>query len=95
MVEFLGAGDLADLQRLDEVFSDGEGWGLPKARVQRLAELGVIRHCGGGRYQITSFGSYCLGLSDHLPLETVAQHNDRMRREMEARNAQLEGIRHA
>ena len=63
--------------------------------MQRLAELGVIRHCGGGRYQITSFGSYCLGLSDHLPLETVAQHNDRMRREMEARNAQLEGIRHA
>ncbi|SFB95854.1 hypothetical protein SAMN05216344_10688 [Polaromonas sp. OV174] len=88
--QYLNCGDLTDLRHLDEVFSDGEGWDLPKERMARLCELGVIRHNGGGRYSITSFG--CLALGNELirlPLETFYEFNARIGQEHNAKmNAQ-------
>jgi hypothetical protein len=85
---FLQPQDLADLTRLDDLFSDGEGWDLPKHRMQRLAELGVIRHTSAGRYAITAFGLACLRV-DGFPLRTVAEHIEASRLAMEARNEAL------
>lgn len=73
--------DRADLERVEELFSDGEGWDLPKARMQRLAELGVIRRTGGSYYAITSFGMHCLYPGDWPPpLFTAEEYNERSRR---------------
>lgn len=85
----LAKADIDDLLRLEAIFSDGEGWDLPKARMQRLAEIGALRHSGGGRYSFTSFGQWCIGSWRALPLETVEEANERSRREMEARNVIL------
>lgn len=81
--------DMADLRRLDDLFSDGQGWDLPRKRMQRLAELGVVQHKGGGRYNITSFGAHCLNLEWGLPLRTTAQINADQMAAMEARNAAI------
>jgi hypothetical protein len=35
---FLTPQDMADLQRLEDLFTDDQGWDLPKERMQRLAE---------------------------------------------------------
>jgi hypothetical protein len=79
--------DLADLERLDDLFSDGEGWDLPKERMQRLAELGVIRRTTRDHYSITSFGRYCLGRADFpFPLKTVEEFNRAAHAAMLSRN---------
>jgi hypothetical protein len=72
---FLNAEDMADLKRLDELFSDDQGWDLPTERMRRLAELGVIRHRSGGHYCITRFGAHCLDPEWGLPLRTIEQVN--------------------
>lgn len=83
---WLNPEDMAALQRADECFDDGEGHDLPKARVDRLIELGVMRHNGGGYYSITSFGSFVLGCEHrHLPLETSSECNERLGREHKER----------
>jgi hypothetical protein len=81
----LSADDMADLERLREVFDDGEGWDLPKDRMKRLAELGVVRWQGATRYSITSFGHYCLG-DLKLPLPTIEEYNAKAYAEMLERN---------
>lgn len=87
--QYLSGSDMADLQQLDADFSDGEGWCLPKARMTRLAELGVIRHGGGGHYSITSFGRLILGEEfSRLPLETVEECNARIGKAYNAIKAQ-------
>lgn len=73
--EFLTAQDKSDLLRIEDCFSDGEGYDLPRERMQRLSELGVIRHNGGGVYSITAFGMYCTGAWPALPLKTAAESN--------------------
>lgn len=84
--DWLNADDMAALQRADECFEDGEGHDLQKARVDRLIELGVFRHNGGGYYSITSFGSFVLGCEHrHLPLETSSECNERLGREHKER----------
>jgi hypothetical protein len=89
-VQYLGAGDLADLERLEGLLDDGEGWDLPKERMTRLAELGAIQHHGFGRYGITAFGRLAL---DHplsrRPLETVDECNARLSAEHKAKLAHL------
>lgn len=83
---WLNPEDMAALARADECFEDGEGHGLPKARIDRLIEIGVMRHHGGGYYSITSFGGYLLGHfpSPRKPLETVSECNARSRQESRA-----------
>ncbi len=81
-VQPLSEADQKDLERLDELFSDGEGWDLPKERMERLAELGVIRRRTGSLYSMTAFGLYCLRHLIGFPLETVAEFNDRQHQDM-------------
>ena len=81
----LSADDMADLELLNEVFNDGESWGLPKERMKRLAELGLVRWHGVTRYSITSFGRYCLSEFE-LPLSTLEEYNAKAYAEMLERN---------
>lgn len=87
---WLSQDDMTALERVDECFEDGQGYDVPKARMKRLAELGVVQSLGFAKYDITSFGRYILG-SDHLrkPLETVDECNTRLGREHHARRAAL------
>lgn len=83
---WLNADDAAALQRIDECFTDGQSHDQPAARVKRLCEIGVLRHVGGGVYEITSFGACVLG-DQHFtrPLETLDECNERLGREHRAR----------
>ncbi len=81
----LNEDDLAALERFDETADDDESYDLPKASIQRLAELGALRNHGFGRYSITSFGRFVLGdRMATLPLETAEECNDRLSREHRA-----------
>lgn len=75
--QFLTDADYGDLCRLDDLFSDGEGYDLPKDRMRRLAQIGVIRRVTRDFYEITSFGSHVLGHSPRLPLLPTEEYNDR------------------
>jgi hypothetical protein len=82
MAGWLNAEDMAALERADECFEDGEGHDLPKSRMDRLIEIGVMRHNGGGYYSITTFGAFVLGdRRYHLPLETLDECSERLGRE--------------
>lgn len=82
---YLQPDDMAALERLDECFEDGQEYDVSKPAMQRLAELGAVRHHSAGRYSITTFGRIVLG--NHLyrfPLETLDECNDRLGREAAA-----------
>jgi hypothetical protein len=81
----LSANDLADLQRLNEVFEDGQGWDIPAERMKRLSELGVVRWHGRTHYSITAFGMLCLGEGE-TPLRTVEEVNAEAHAQMLDRN---------
>lgn len=53
-----------DLLRVRECFDDNEGYDVPKARMQDLAETGLVNHIARGIYQITAFGDFVLDLLD-------------------------------
>lgn len=77
--------DYIDLCGLDDEFSDGDGWTLPKARMQRLAEIGVVRRTSGNIYSITSFGMRCLTPGGWpLPLRTAEEYNEQSRQQAAA-----------
>jgi len=71
--------DLEDVNRLQDLFSDGEGWDLPKARMQRLAELGLIRRHAANYYSLTAFGLWAVGGWPELPLVTLEDVDARHR----------------
>ena len=89
---WLNANDMAALERLDEVFQDGEGYDVPAAQMKRMAEIGVVRHHSAGRYSITSFGRWVLGSRLlRQPLETIAECNARLGEEHRAALAAQKG----
>jgi hypothetical protein len=54
--QYLLSADYIDLHRFIETTEDDESFDIGKQAVQRLAELGVVRSCGFGRYSVTAFG---------------------------------------
>jgi hypothetical protein len=82
---FLTPQDMEDLRRLEDLFTDDQGWDLPKERMQRLAELGVIRRTNRDRYALTAFGCWCVGEWRGLPLKTWQEQCDQAKREHLAR----------
>lgn len=60
MSEWLSAIDFAWLCRFSEFCKDFEadGYDVPKDAMKRLACLGVVRWCGGSRYETTAFGDF-------------------------------------
>ena len=48
--------ELADLRRFTDCADDGEGYDVPKNRMKRLAEIGLLRHVSAGYYEHTVFG---------------------------------------
>lgn len=56
----LSPDDMKWLERIQDQFSDGQGYDAPANVMKRLAELGVIRRTSGSRYTLTAFGMHCL-----------------------------------
>lgn len=48
--------ELQDLHRFHECVSDGEGYDVPKERMRRLAEIGLLRRVTANIYEHTTFG---------------------------------------
>lgn len=71
--------DAQALKRFCETCEDSQPYDVPKDRMRRLAELGVIQWSGGARYSITAFGQHVLDLLPEgwprLPLKTQADHD--------------------
>lgn len=73
--------DLSALWRFWECCEDSDSGGhdVPKERMARLREIGVVQSKGFGRDQITSFGDYVLGRAAgedrRFPLKTAAEYN--------------------
>lgn len=55
--------DFSDLHRFVECCEDDDAGGhdVRKDSISRLCKLGVIRHCGFGRHELTAFGWYVHG----------------------------------
>lgn len=90
--KYLQQADLQWLLRFKETTEDDESFDVPKDAMKRLAELGVVRNEGFGRYSITSFGSHVADAGDQfsrLPLKTHADHEADYRA---AYNAKLNGL---
>jgi hypothetical protein len=81
ITHFLLPDDLAALKRFAACCEDTDSGGhdVPKDRMARLREIGVIESKGFGRYQITTFGGYVLDLENDespvLPLKTYADYD--------------------
>lgn len=88
--EWLLPDDMQALRRFCETCEDAQDYDVPKDRMRRLAELGVVQWCGGSRYSMTAFGQHVLDLLPEgwprLPLNTQADH-DAFSREAIERNA--------
>lgn len=52
--------DFKNLKRFEETTSDGEGYDVMKSDMERLAEIGVVRHHSRGIYSLTSFGQFVI-----------------------------------
>jgi hypothetical protein len=95
ITKFLLADDLAALKRFAECCEDSGSGGhdVPKDRMARLREIGLVESKGFGRNQITTFGGYVLDLENDespvLPLKTYADYDEA------ARQSQAEKLRAA
>ena len=64
--------EMADLRRFDETVRDEGSYDIPKERMRRLAEIGVIRRTTGSQYCHTYFGLSLLNAAPPAPaVETV------------------------
>ncbi len=70
LVTLLQPDDHAALERFDGCLEDSEGHDVPKDRMRRLQELGVVQHHGFGRCSTTAIGSFLLGRLTTTPLAT-------------------------
>ena len=60
--------EMADLRRFHECVMDDEGYDVPKDRMKRLAEIGLVRSASGNYYEHTDFGLAVLnGYFDAAP----------------------------
>lgn len=48
--------EMKDLLRFYECATDGEGYDVPRARMKRLAEIGLVRRVTASFYECTTFG---------------------------------------
>jgi hypothetical protein len=71
--------DMEALKRFYETSEDSQPYDVPKDRMLRLAEIGVLQKHGGSRYSLTAFGQHVLDLLPEgwprLPLKTHADHD--------------------
>lgn len=71
--------DMQALQRFYETSEDSQPYDMPKERMVRLAELGVVQKHGRATYSMTAFGQHVLDLLPdgwpRLPLKTHADHD--------------------
>lgn len=85
--EWLLPEDMQALERFNETCEDTQAYDVPKTRMRRLAELGVIQWTGGARYSITAFGQHVLDLLPEgwprLPLKTQADHDAYVKAEID------------
>lgn len=91
----LQSDDYEALERFAETCEDGQEYDVPKEKMTRLAELGVVQHKGAGRYNITSFGmqlvSHVFSQKPSFPLTTHADNEARYTAEFNAKHGIKEG----
>lgn len=78
IINYLQEDDLNNLKRFNETCEDSQPYDVTKDKMQRLAELGVVRRHSKSYYSITSFGMYVLNQNDDLlklPLRTESDYN--------------------
>ncbi|MCT0101882.1 hypothetical protein KT998_04850 [Proteus mirabilis] len=82
IINFLQRDDFFNLKRFNETCEDSQDYDVPKEKMQRLAELGVVRRHSKSYYSITSFGMYVLNQNDELyklPLKTQSDNDTEFR----------------
>ncbi|WP_368570643.1 hypothetical protein [Acinetobacter baumannii] len=78
IINFLQKDDLNNLKRFNETCEDDQDYDIPKEKMRRLAELGVVRRHSKSYYSITRFGMYVLNQNDELyklPLKTQSDND--------------------
>lgn len=87
---FLQELDQELLRRFIETAEDDESFDIGMPAVKRLADLGVVRNCGFGRYAVTMFGCW---VHEHygyqnppLPLKTNADRDAAQRAKLTAQS---------
>ena len=58
---FIPAHMFRDLARFNETCEDGQEYDVPKERMRAMASVGLVRWCGGSRFEITDCGLAALG----------------------------------
>ena len=58
---------IKDLRRFDDCAQDGEGYDVPKPRMQSLAGAGLVAHASRGIYSVTDFGRFVLDAVEGAP----------------------------
>lgn len=69
-------GEMASFNRFCDICEDFEAYGydVPKEKMQRLARIGLVRWCGGSRFEVTDFG-YAVR-NGHLKTQPPEQAQD-------------------
>jgi hypothetical protein len=86
---FLTTPEMAAFNRFLETCEDGEGYDVPKTMMQRLAQIGVVRHLSRGIYNITEFGQSVIDpapfthittddVTDEMMANFIRGHTDNM-----------------
>jgi hypothetical protein len=65
---FLTTPEMAAFNRFLETCEDGEGYDVPKSMMQRLSQIGVVRHLSKGIYTITEFGQSVIDPAPFTPI---------------------------
>lgn len=67
--------EMKDLLRFHECAMDDEGYDVPKDRMKRLAEIGLIRRVTANYYEHTTFGLAVIN-GDFQPLSEITKQRD-------------------
>ncbi len=80
--------EMKDLMRFHECAMDGEGYGVPKERMKRLAEIGLLRRVTANFYEHTIFGLSIIN-GDFLQKSEVEKQRDER---LNSLQSQLSGL---
>lgn len=77
--------EMKDLMRFHECLMDGEGYDVPKDRMKRLAEIGLLRRVTANFYEHTTFGLAVIN-GDFQQTGEITKQLDRLNAENAALN---------
>lgn len=75
--------EMKDLMRFHECAMDDEGYDVPKDRMKRLAEIGLLRRVSANYYEHTTFGLAIIN-GEFEPADTIRKQRDELNVELAA-----------